>query len=131
MDRLRLPVFQERIGNDHDKYERTGAAVLDEQQFLRGESRTIAVTNPGDSALATEAYLALCACAEDSSLSGEGAAARLAQLGLVDTHCSWPWRKPTRPWPKRASAARFPPPGSIGRPGNKGPRQPRQGASAF
>jgi DNA-binding MurR/RpiR family transcriptional regulator len=84
MDRLRLPVFQERIGNDHDKYERTGAAVLDEQQFLRGESRTIAVTNHGDSALATEAYLALCACAEDSSLSGEGAAARLAQLGLVD-----------------------------------------------
>jgi DNA-binding MurR/RpiR family transcriptional regulator len=42
------------------------------------------VTNHGDSALATEADLALCACAEDSSLSGEGAAARLAQLGLVD-----------------------------------------------
>jgi DNA-binding MurR/RpiR family transcriptional regulator len=60
-------------------------AVLEAvRQARRNGAQIIAVTSHGDSALAREADLALCARAEDSPLSGEGAAARLAQLGLVD-----------------------------------------------
>jgi RpiR family transcriptional regulator, repressor of rpiB and als operon len=62
------------------------------RQARKNGAHTIAVTNHPDSLLAKEADLALCARLEDlpmngqgdSPLSGEGAAARLAQLGLVD-----------------------------------------------
>ena len=62
------------------------------RQARKNGAHTIAVTNHADSLLAKEADLAMCARAEDppsnverdSPLSWEGAAARLAQLGLVD-----------------------------------------------
>lgn len=62
------------------------------RQARKNGAHTIAVTNHADSLLAKEADLALCTRAEDSPLNGErdsplsweGAAARLAQLGLVD-----------------------------------------------
>jgi DNA-binding MurR/RpiR family transcriptional regulator len=60
-------------------------AVLEAvRQARKKGAQTIAVTNHGDSALAREADLALFAWAEDSPLSGEATAARLAQLALVD-----------------------------------------------
>ena len=54
------------------------------RQARKNGAQTIAVTNREDSPLAREADQALCTWAEDSPLSGEGAAARLAQLGLLD-----------------------------------------------
>lgn len=62
------------------------------RQARKNGAHIIAVTNHADSLLAKEADLALCARVEDSLLNGErdsplsweGAAARLAQLGLVD-----------------------------------------------
>ena len=54
------------------------------RQAHKNGAHTIAVPNHADSLLAKEADLALCVRAENSPLSGEGAAARLPQLGLVD-----------------------------------------------
>jgi RpiR family transcriptional regulator, repressor of rpiB and als operon len=54
------------------------------REARKNGAHTIAVTNHADSLLAKEADLALSVRAEASPLSGEGAAARLAQLGLVD-----------------------------------------------
>jgi DNA-binding MurR/RpiR family transcriptional regulator len=48
-------------------------------------ARIIALTNSFASALAQEADLVLCAPAKDSPLMGQNAAARIAQLTLIDT----------------------------------------------
>lgn len=60
-------------------------AVIEALQLARRNgARTIAVTNYGSSALAQSADVVLCSTAQGSPLMGENAAARIAQLNILD-----------------------------------------------
>jgi len=60
-------------------------AVIDAIQLARKSgARTIAVTNYGGSPLAQIADIVLCSTAQGSPLMGENAAARIAQLNILD-----------------------------------------------
>ncbi|MVA26717.1 MurR/RpiR family transcriptional regulator (plasmid) [Agrobacterium vitis] len=60
-------------------------AVIEALQLARKNgARTIAVTNYGSSALAQSAEVVLCSTAQGSPLMGENAAARIAQLNILD-----------------------------------------------
>jgi len=60
-------------------------AVIDAvTQARKNGAKVIAVTNRPASMLSQEADLTLCATADDSPLTGETAAARMAQLSIVD-----------------------------------------------
>ncbi|MGV2129907.1 MurR/RpiR family transcriptional regulator [Agrobacterium vitis] len=60
-------------------------AVIEALQLARKNgARTIAVTNYGSSALAQSADVVLCSTAQGSPLMGENAAARIAQLNILD-----------------------------------------------
>lgn len=60
-------------------------AVIDAIQLARKSgARTIAITNYGGSALAQIADIVLCSTAQGSPLMGENAAARIAQLNILD-----------------------------------------------
>ncbi len=54
------------------------------RQARKNGARVIAITNSPHSSLVQEAHISLCATGEDSPLTGEHGAARLAQLGLLD-----------------------------------------------
>ena len=59
--------------------------VLDAvRQAKKSGAKVLAITNRPGSMLAQEADLTLCAAADDSPLTGETAAARIAQLSIVD-----------------------------------------------
>ena len=63
----------------------TTTAVLEPLELARKcGARTIAITNYADSPIATAADIALCATARGSALLGENAAARIAQLNILD-----------------------------------------------
>ena len=63
----------------------TTTAVLEPLELARRcGARTIAITNYADSPIATAADIALCATARGSALLGENAAARIAQLNILD-----------------------------------------------
>jgi RpiR family transcriptional regulator, repressor of rpiB and als operon len=60
-------------------------AIIDAIQLARKNgARTIAVTNYNSSALAQAADVVLCSTAQGSPLMGENAAARIAQLNILD-----------------------------------------------
>jgi DNA-binding MurR/RpiR family transcriptional regulator len=60
-------------------------AVIDAIQLARKSgARTVAITNYGGSALAQIADIVLCSTAQGSPLMGENAAARIAQLNILD-----------------------------------------------
>ncbi|CDN57129.1 DNA-binding transcriptional repressor RpiR (plasmid) [Neorhizobium galegae bv. officinalis bv. officinalis str. HAMBI 1141] len=60
-------------------------AVIEAIQLARRNgARTIAITNYGSSALAQSADVVLCSTAQGSPLMGENAAARIAQLNILD-----------------------------------------------
>jgi len=60
-------------------------AVLDAvRQAKKNGAKVLAITNRLGSMLEQEADLTLCAAADDSPLTGETAAARIAQLSIVD-----------------------------------------------
>ncbi|PCK85342.1 RpiR family transcriptional regulator [Rhizobium sophoriradicis] len=60
-------------------------AVIEAIQLARKSgARTIAITNYGGSALAQIADIVLCSTAQGSPLMGENAAARIAQLNILD-----------------------------------------------
>ena len=60
-------------------------AVLEPLQLARRSgARTIAITNYADSPIASAADITLCATARGSALLGENAAARIAQLNILD-----------------------------------------------
>ncbi|PLK73159.1 RpiR family transcriptional regulator [Rhizobium sp. TH135] len=60
-------------------------AVIDAIQLARKNgARTIAITNYNSSALAQVADIVLCSTAQGSPLMGENAAARIAQLNILD-----------------------------------------------
>lgn len=60
-------------------------AVIDAVQLARKSgARTIAITNYGGSPLAQIADIVLCSTAQGSPLMGENAAARIAQLNILD-----------------------------------------------
>lgn len=60
-------------------------AVLDAVRLARSnQARVIALTNYGNSALANESDIVLCSTARGSPLMGENAAARIAQLNIID-----------------------------------------------
>lgn len=60
-------------------------AVIDAVQLARKNgARTIAITNYGGSPLAQVADIVLCSTAQGSPLMGENAAARIAQLNILD-----------------------------------------------
>lgn len=63
----------------------TTTAVLEAITFARKSgARTIAVTNYADSPIAEAADVVLCSTAQGSPLLGENAAARIAQLNILD-----------------------------------------------
>lgn len=63
----------------------TTTAVLEPMELARRSgARTIAITNYADSPIASAADIALCATARGSALLGENAAARIAQLNILD-----------------------------------------------
>lgn len=63
----------------------TTTAVLEALKLARKSgARTIAVTNYGDSPIAEAADVVLCSTAQGSPLLGENAAARIAQLNILD-----------------------------------------------
>jgi DNA-binding MurR/RpiR family transcriptional regulator len=60
-------------------------AVIEAIQLARKNgARTIAITNYNSSALAQVADIVLCSTAQGSPLMGENAAARIAQLNILD-----------------------------------------------
>jgi DNA-binding MurR/RpiR family transcriptional regulator len=60
-------------------------AVIEAIQLARRNgARTIAITNYDSSALAQSADVVLCSTAQGSPLMGENAAARIAQLNILD-----------------------------------------------
>lgn len=62
----------------------TTAVIESIQMARRNGARTIAITNYNSSALAQAADLVLCSTAQGSPLMGENAAARIAQLNILD-----------------------------------------------
>lgn len=61
------------------------SAVLEAVRLAkRNGARIIALTNYSHSALANEAHIVLCSTARGSPLMGENAAARIAQLNIID-----------------------------------------------
>jgi DNA-binding MurR/RpiR family transcriptional regulator len=62
----------------------TTAVIEAIQLARRNGARTIAVTNYNSSALAHAADVVLCSTAQGSPLMGENAAARIAQLNILD-----------------------------------------------
>ncbi|NWG17633.1 MAG: MurR/RpiR family transcriptional regulator [Chloroflexi bacterium] len=61
------------------------SAVLDAARLAkRNHARVIALTNYANSALAADADIVLCSTARGSPLMGENAAARIAQLNIID-----------------------------------------------
>lgn len=70
------------IGFSHSG--RTSAVIDALRQAREGGATTIAITNFAGSPLATAASLVLCSTARGSALLGENAAARVAQLTIMD-----------------------------------------------
>jgi DNA-binding MurR/RpiR family transcriptional regulator len=62
----------------------TTAVIEAIQLARRNGARTIAITNYNSSALAQAADVVLCSTAQGSPLMGENAAARIAQLNILD-----------------------------------------------
>ncbi|RWQ59480.1 MAG: SIS domain-containing protein, partial [Mesorhizobium sp.] len=61
------------------------SAVIDAIQLARKSgARTLAITNYDNSPLADVADIVLCSTAQGSPLMGENAAARIAQLNILD-----------------------------------------------
>jgi DNA-binding MurR/RpiR family transcriptional regulator len=62
----------------------TTAVIEAVERARESGARTVAVTNYGASALAEMADVVLCSTAQGSPLMGENAAARIAQLNILD-----------------------------------------------